>query len=145
MQAQQKNRAGISSEQRAYLKMIFDCFWPFRYPYPAFNWQQFPANEVFYPLVSLLNSADYATQDLLIGIFSELPTLDDSEIQPYLLPLALQWSNSPDAERRRQVTHALARMNHTAAYEALHRLLSDPDPVVRESAKSATGYMRKAQ
>lgn len=145
VQAQQGTQAGISAEQRAYLKMIFDCFWSFRYPYPAFSWQQFPANTVFYPLAPLLNLADYATQDILIGIFSELSTLDDSEIQPYLLPVALQWSHSPDAERRRRVTHALARTSCTSAQEALHRLLSDPDPVVRESAKSAAGYVRKAQ
>src|SRR5947209_1567830 len=29
-------------ERHAYLKMIFECFWPFRYPYPAFSWQLFP-------------------------------------------------------------------------------------------------------
>src|SRR5216683_3699737 len=38
------------NEQRAYLKMTFDCFWPFRYPYAAYNWESFPNNEVFYPL-----------------------------------------------------------------------------------------------
>ncbi len=143
-QAQQENETSPSSEQRVYLKMIFDCFWPFRYPYPAFNWQQFPANEVFYPLASLLVSADYATQDTIIGIFSELSTLDDAEIQHYLLPVALQWSKHADAERRRRVTHVLARMSCTHAQEALHRLLSDPDPLVCESAKSAAAYMRKA-
>ncbi len=144
-QAQQENEAGPSSEQRAYLKMIFDCFWSFRYPYPAFNWQQFPANEVFYPLAFLLASDDYATQDIAIGIFSELATLDDTEIQRYLLPVALQWSKHADAERRRRVTHVLARMSCTNAQEALDRLLVDPDPLVCESAKSASGYVRKIQ
>lgn len=144
-QAQQGNETGPSSEQQAYLKMIFDCFWPFRYPYPAFNWRQFPANEVFYPLAFLLASADDATQDRVIGIFSELPTLDDTEIQRYLLPVALQWSKHADAERRRRVAHVLARMSSTNAQEALDRLLSDPDPLVCESAKSASGYVRKGQ
>jgi len=84
-------------------------------------------------------------QDMLIGIFGELPSLDDAEIQRYLLPMALQWSNHVDAERRRRVTYVLARMNCVSAQEALHRLLSDADPVVRNSAKSATGYVKKAQ
>jgi hypothetical protein len=42
-----------TNEQHAYLKMIFECFWPFRYPYAAYNWEQFPSNTVFYSLAPL--------------------------------------------------------------------------------------------
>ena len=132
------------SEQRIYLKMIFDCFWPFRHPYPAYSWQVFPANEVFYPLASLFDHADTAVQDMLMGIFAELPSLDDKEILEHLLPVALQWASHADAEHRRRVTNILARINHMSAQEALRRLQSDTDPVVRASAKSAAGYARRA-
>lgn len=131
------------SEQRAYLRMIFDCFWPFRHPYPAYTWQALPTNEAFYPLAPLFEKADYATQDVLIGIYGELPALDNVEILEHLLPVALQWSKHADPERRRRVANVLARINQESAQEALCCLQSDPDPAVRESAKSAAGYVRK--
>ena len=83
-------------ERQAYLTMIFDCFWPFHHPYPAYTWQAFPANEVFYPLAPLITQADARTQDTLIGIFGELSSLNDTEIASYVLPVALQWANSTD-------------------------------------------------
>lgn len=127
-----------TKEQLAYLKMIFQCFWPFRYPYPAFSRELFPANEVFYPLAPLLAQVDYETQDTLIGIFGELSSLDDAEISRYLLPIALQWARHSDPERRRRITRILARLHTPNTNEALTRLLIDTEPVVRESAKSAT-------
>jgi hypothetical protein len=36
-------------EQRTYLKMILDCFWPFHYPYAAYNWELFPRVELSLP------------------------------------------------------------------------------------------------
>lgn len=131
------------NEQRAYLRMIFDCFWPFRHPYPAYTWQVLPTNEVFYPLALLFDQADYATQDVLIGIYGELPALDNEEILEHLLPVAFQWSKHADPERRRRVANVLARINQKSAQEALSCLQSDPDPAVRESAKSAAGYVTK--
>jgi hypothetical protein len=130
------------NEQQAYLKLIFECFWPFRHPYPAYTWQVFPTNEAFYPLASLFDQGDYAIQDALIGIYAELPALDDPEILEHLLPVALAWSRHSDAERRRRVANVLARINQASAQEALCRLQSDTDAVVRESAKIAAGYMR---
>lgn len=135
----------IGHEQQAYLKMIFDCFWPFRYPYPAFSWQEFPTNEVFYPLAALLNRHDTALEDALMSIFAELPTLDDVEIQMSLLPVALNWAEQNNPEFRRRVSNVLARMNCTPAHEALYRLTSDTDAAVRESAKTAIGQIRKAE
>ena len=136
--------SGELNEQRAYLQMIFECFWPFRHPYPAYTWQVLPTNEVFYPLAPLFDQADYATQDALIGIYGELPALDDAEILEHLLPVALQWSRHADPERRRRVANILAHINQESAQEALCCLQSDPDTDVRESAKSAAGYVRKA-
>src|SRR5579863_2195008 len=111
-----------ADERAAYLKMIVDCFWPFRYPYPAFTWEVFPVNSVFYPLVSLLVHADSASQSMLIAIFSELPTLDEVEIAPHLLPVALQWARQSDSERRQRICTILARMSHPDAQAALERL-----------------------
>lgn len=130
-------------EQRAYLKMIFECFWPFRHPYPAYSWQALPANDVFYPLAPLFDRADYAMQDALMGIYGELSTLDDQEILEHLLPVALQWSRHTDPERRRRVANVLARINQESAQSALRCLQSDHDPIVRESAKSAEAFVRK--
>ena len=144
MDAPLRDHTGDLNEQQAYLKMIFECFWPFRHPYPAYTWQVLPTNEVFYPLAPLLKHADYATQDALIGIYGELPALDDAEILVHLLPVALQWSRHADPERRRRVANILAHINQESAQEALCRLESDLDPDVRESAKSAAGYVRKA-
>ena len=140
----QDNVAIDTSEQKSYLTMIFQCFWPFRHPYPAFSRQVFPANQVFYPLAPLINTTDKAVQDALLGIFAELPTLDDPEIQTYLLPVTLQWSTSRDPERRRRVVNVLARMNEASSREALLHLQTDKDPVVRYSAKSAASYARRA-
>jgi len=132
------------SEQETYLKMIFECFWPFRHPYPVYTWQVLPTNAVFYPLAPLFDEADYTMQDALMGIYGELPALDDAEILEHLLPVALQWSKHADPERRRRVANILAHINQESAQEALCCLQSDPDTDVRESAKSAAGYVRKA-
>lgn len=121
-------------ERAAYLKMVVDCFWPFRYPYPAFTWEVFPANSVFYALAPLLSHADDYTQSLLIAIFSELPSLDEEEISACLLPVALQWAMHSDSEHRQRITTILARLNHQDAQVALQRLQSDTDPLVQSSA-----------
>jgi len=124
--------------------MVFDCFWPFRYPYAAFNWEVFPTNEVFYPLAPLLSEGDDSIQDTLLTIFAELPTLDDAQIEEHLLPVALQWSKHADAERRQRITDILARMSHSSAQQALYRLQSDVDPVVRARARRAAENVRRA-
>ena len=131
-------------EQQAYLRMIFDCFWPFRYPYPAYTWRVFPTNTVFFPLASLITTADESTQDILISIFGELPSLNDVEIATCVLPVALQWANHSDPERRRRITSILARLDNPIAQETLVCLLSDTDPDVREMAKSASDFLRQA-
>lgn len=131
-------------EREVYLKMIIDCFWPFRYPYPAFTWEVFPANSVFYPLVPLLSSTDHAAQSMLIAIFSELPTLDEVEIAPHLLPVALQWAAQSDSERRQRICTILARMSHPDAQAALERLQSDADPLVQNSARRAAEKEQRA-
>ena len=131
-------------EQQAYLKMIFDCFWPFRHPYPAYTWQAFPVNQVFYPLAPIIATADERTQDILISIFGELPSLNDAEIASYVLPIALQWANHTDPERRRRITIILARLDNASGQEALERMLSDADLEVREGAKSASDFLRRA-
>ena len=131
-------------ERQAYLKMIFDCFWPFHHPYPAYTWREFPANEVFYPLAPLITHADVRSQDTLIGIFGELSSLNDAQIASYVLPVALQWANSTDPEQRRRIADVLARLDNDSAQEALVRLLSDSDAHVRASAKSASGFVRRA-
>jgi hypothetical protein len=136
--------AGTLQEQKSLLNLIFQCFWPFRFPYPAYGWDVFPDNTVFYPLAPLINHADDEMQDVLMGIFAELPTLDDAEILEYLLPLALQWSSHADPERRRRVPNVLARIHQVCALETLRRMLTDANPAVRESAKSAVGYARSA-
>jgi hypothetical protein len=126
-------------EQRAYLKMIFDCFWPFRFPYPAYSSDVFPSSEVFYPLVALLKQTDNETQDALFSIFAELPNLDDQIFLDHLLPVVLQWANSHDAEQRRRSSYVLCRMSNSEAQEALHQLQQDSDLQVRQSAKNVTG------
>jgi hypothetical protein len=141
---QNEQSEGNSKELLTLLTLIFQCFWPFRHPYPAYTWELFPANDIFYPLALLFNHVGYEAQDTLIGIFSELPTLEDTELSPYLLPVALQWARHTDPERRRRIANVLARINQTSTHAALSQLLSDTDPVVRESAKSAAGYMKRA-
>ncbi len=131
-----------SNEQRAYLKMIFDCFWPFRYPYTAYNWDKFPDNSIFYSLAPLLSYAEFDVQDILISIFSELPSLDDDEISAYLLPVALTWSTHSNPECRRRIATILALMNNEYSQEALNCLQTDTDPTVRISAKRAADKVR---
>lgn len=140
----EENKTSAVREQKALLHLIFQCFWPFRFPYPAYSWEAFPSTEVFYPLAPLLEQADSDMQDALIGIFAELPTVDDTDILEHLLPVTLQWSQHSDGERRRRVANLLARMNMESAQEALGRLQIDTDPLVRESAKSAAVYARRA-
>ena len=131
-------------EQQTYLTMIFDCFWPFRHPYPAYTWQAFPANEVFYPLAALVATADEQVQDICMSIFGELPSLNDADIATHLLPIALDWAHADDTERRRRITNILARLDDGEAHEALMGMLSDADANVRENAKSATDFLRRA-
>ena len=133
-----------TSERAAYLSMIVDCFWPFRYPFPAYTWEVFPANTVFYPLASLLSQHDDYMQDTLMSIFAALPTLDDAVIATPLLPIALQWANSVDSERRRRITVVLSRISDHEAQKALSRLQVDADPVVRASARRAAENVQRA-
>ena len=130
-------------ERAAYLSMIVDCFWPFRYPYPAYT-EVFPANTVFYPLASLLTQHDDYMQDTLVIIFAELPTLDDADIATPLLPIALQWANHVESERRQRITVVLSRMSHHDAQYALSLLQADADPVVRASACRAAENIERA-
>ena len=124
-------------ELLAYLKILFDCFWPFRHPYPAYNREAFPSNEMFYPLLPLFNK-DVEVQDLLVSIFAELPRLDDEAIVEHLLPVALVWTGHSDLERRSRIGAVLARMSNASADEALRDLKSDPDPIVRARARQAS-------
>ena len=137
-------RTSDPNEQRAYLKMTFDCFWPFRYPYAAYNWESFPNNEVFYPLALLLSQENDSIQDNLLTIFAELPSLEDEQILEYLLPVALAWSTHPDPERRQRITTILALLNNYAAQEALSRLQADPNPLVSTGARRAAEKVRRA-
>jgi hypothetical protein len=61
------------AERKAYLKMIFECFWPFRAPHPAFPPEMFPDASIFSPLAPLLEESETDVQDVLISIFAELP------------------------------------------------------------------------
>jgi len=131
-------------ERSAYLKIIVDCFWLFRYPYPAFSWEVFPSNSVFYALAPLLSRSDDYTQSMLVAIFSELPTLDEDEISAHLLPVALQWAGHRDSEHRQRITTILARMSHLDAQATLLRLQSDPDPLVQISAQRAAEKEQRA-
>jgi hypothetical protein len=138
------SRQNSAHELESYLKMIFDSFWPFRYPYPVFTWEKFPTNEVFYRLAPLITDAGANIQELLLIIFAELPTLDDAEIAEYLLPVALTWAKHPGAEQRRMVTNILARIKQASAQEALLRLERDSNPLVRVSAQRAAAYVKGA-
>ncbi len=131
-------------ERQAYLKLIFECFWPFRYLYSASSWQMFPDMSIFYPLAPLFEKADSALQDALISIFAELPVLDDAEIVDHLLSVALIWSQDFDAEHRRRIAPVLARLRLASAQEALQRLQSDTHPLVRATAKNAASSLREA-
>lgn len=131
------------NEQKAYLKEIFDCFWSFRYPYPAFSWEQFPPNSTFFPLATLLADAEYDVQELLLIIFAELPSLDEPEIITPLLPLALRWAKHSNPEYRRLIAPVLARISDTEAQAMLEELRSDIVPTVRASAHNAANYVRQ--
>ncbi len=130
-------------ELQAYLETLHECFWAFRYPYPAYAWEMFPANHIFYELAPLLPALNQDMQEVLLTIFGELPHLDDREITTHLLPLALSWSQHPEADYRRRIALVLARMSDERAQEALQRLQIDADPAVRTSAKHAAYYVRK--
>jgi hypothetical protein len=129
-------------EQHAYLRMIFDSFWPYRYPYPAYSWEAFPENDVFYPLALLLSQGNPETDDLLISIFNELPTLHDEKISLYLLPVALKWAADPDSERRCRIASILCKLNNPAAQAALTKLQQDSNPLVVSCAKRAAECMQ---
>jgi hypothetical protein len=132
------NSEASLNEQHEYLKLIFDCFWPYHYPYPAYTWEAFPANEVFYPLAPLLPQGDENIQDALISIYNELPTLDDEKIAENLLPVALRWSTDDNSERRSRITNILCKMTLPAAQDALLQLQHDANPLVATSARRAT-------
>ena len=129
-------------EQLLYLTLLFECLCAFHHPYPAYAWQLFPANDLFFPLTALLDTTDSELQEALIAIYAELPAIDEEEIIDPLLPVALAWARHTDAERRRRVTHLLARFSLASTEATLSHLLSDADPIVRASAKSATNYAR---
>ncbi len=124
-------------ERHGYLKMIFDCFWPYHYPYPAYSWESFPDNKVFYPLAPLLLQENEETQDLLISLFNELPTLNDEKIAGYLLPVALRWASDADSERRCRIANILCKLNDPTAQKALAQLQQDSNPLVVTSARRA--------
>lgn len=126
-----------NNEPNPYLPMIFDCFWPFRHPYQVYTWDEFPPNDVFYPLAPLFEQADPETESLLFAIFAELPSLADPTIRDHILPVALRWSLSEDVERRRRVVPVLARIDDAAALDCLTILLADPDSGVRAAARTA--------
>lgn len=137
-------QANSSEDERlAYLKLLFECFWPFHYPYTAFSWDMFPSNDTFFPLATLLHNANRDMQEAILAIFAELPALDDVEIAEALLPVALQWATHSDTECRRRVAPILAHLSVPAAQSALQRLLSDTDPNVCASARSAANDIRK--
>ncbi len=119
------------AERRAYLKMIVDCFWPFRHPYVTYNWEKLPANAGFSPLAALFALNEDSIEDSLVAVFSQLPTLDNCDITACLLPVVLRWAKHPDADRRQRVISLLARLDAADARAALEQLGSDNDPVVR--------------
>jgi len=137
MQAAWRGQSSNNDAHNPYLKMIFDCFWPFRHPYQAYTWEAFPSNEVFYPLAALFAQANEATIDMLLGIFAELPSLDDQAILEPLLPVALRWAHSQNAEQRRRIAPVLGRVHNAAAQECLAELLHDRSKQVQESAREA--------
>jgi hypothetical protein len=135
---------GKVNDQYGFLQLIFDCFWPYRYPYPAYTWEAFPANDIFYPLAPLLSQEDENIQDALISIFNELPTLHDEKIAEHLLPIALRWSGDDDSERRSRIAYILCKMNQPAAQEALLKLQRDSNPLVAASARRAIESAQQA-
>jgi hypothetical protein len=113
-----RGQSAGNNAHNPYLKMIFDCFWPYRHPYQAYTWRAFPPNAVFYPLAALFAQANEATEDILLSIFAELPSLDDQIILEHLLPVALRWMQSQDAEQRRRAASLLSRIPNAPAQES---------------------------
>ncbi|GAC1404884.1 MAG: hypothetical protein NVSMB49_23810 [Ktedonobacteraceae bacterium] len=136
--------SSTEEELQQYVHITLGCFLPFHFPYPAFTWEQFPANTLFYPLVALLPQASYNIQEFLFAIFAELPTLSDSQFTDTLLPLALEWANSTDVERRCKAAYVLARIHTAQAQTMFSHLLVDGDLQVRSSAKHAASYVCEA-
>lgn len=128
------------AECRAYLNMIVDCFWPFRHPYATYNWEKLPANAAFSPLAALFALNEDSIEDLLVAVFSQLPTLDNSEIAAGLLPVVLRWAKHPDPDRRQRVISLLARLDAADARAALEELKFDNDPAVRLEALRAVEW-----
>jgi hypothetical protein len=125
------------AECRDYLKMIIDCFWPFRQPYATYSWEKLPAIEAFSPLATLLVLNEDSIEDALVALFSQLPTLDNSEIAVALLPVVLRWAKHLDVDRRQRVISLLAGLAAADARVALEQLSFDNDPVVRHNALRA--------
>lgn len=112
-----QNREIDVAECRAYLKMIVDCFWPFRHPYSTYGWEKLPANAAFSPLAALFALNEDSIEDSLVAVFSQLPTLENSDITAGLLPVVLRWAKHPDSDRRQRVISLLARLNMLQAVE----------------------------
>lgn len=132
------------AEQLLYLTLLFECLCAFHHPYPAYAWHFFPANALFFPLTELLDTSDSEIQEALIAVFAELPAIDEEEITEHLLPVALAWARHTETERRRRVTYLLARFSLATTDAALSHLLTDADPIVRASARSAANYARRS-
>lgn len=95
-------------EQLFYLSLLFDCIWPFRNPYPAYSWSDFPAESVFVPLTSLLDHA--ALEEMLMAIFAELPTLEHPILGEHLHPIAQRWAKHQELAHRMRACRILARI-----------------------------------
>jgi hypothetical protein len=139
------NRSIDDAERRAYLQMLVDCFWPFRHPYAAYTWQQLPPNAAFLPLTALFELNDDAIEDTLVIVFSQLPALDEGELQAALLPVALRWAAHADAELRQRIIPLLAQLGKDAAARAaLEGLGRDPVATVRANAQRAINALQSA-
>ena len=143
-QAATRGKSSPHDDHNPYLKMIFDCFWPFRHPYQAYTREAFPPNTVFYPLAALFAQANAASVDMLLGIFAELPSLDDRAILDFLLPVALRWAHSQDVEQRRRAAPVLGRIHNPAAQGCLAELLHDRSEQVQESARESAYFGKSA-
>ncbi len=77
----------------SYLLLLLDCCWPFRYPYPALDWDVFPEEEVFVPLAGLLGHPQITEEirELLLTIFAILPTLHHPVLRETLGPIVQAW------------------------------------------------------
>jgi hypothetical protein len=103
IKASQGDTQENAHELRTFLTLILESLWPFRSPYAAYPHGLFPSNEVFYSLIPLLNQADIEMQESLLNIFTQLPTLDDVEIEEHVLSPALTESSHNDLEYRRRM------------------------------------------